>query len=123
MAQAVAPPGWPGEVRPPDAEGWEDSAERWLLDIGPPEHRSYPVLRRHVVVLARFAAVHTQATLEASRRALADARVSLRDVVGPETVEQAVQAWEGEIARLVARERAVLLVEEALRGRRFRPRL
>jgi hypothetical protein len=123
MAQAVAPPGWPAEVRPPDAEGWEGSAERWLLDIGPPEHRSHPVLRRHVVVLARFAAVHTQATLEASRRALAEARTGLRDVVGPETVERAVQAWEAEIARLVARERAVLLVEQALRGRRFRPRL
>jgi hypothetical protein len=123
MAQAVAPPGWPVEVRPPDAEGWEGSAQRWLLDVCPPEHRSHRVLRRHTVVLARFAAVHTRATLEASRRALAEARTGLRDVVGPETVEQAVLAWEGEIARLVARERAVLLVEEALRGRRFRPRL
>jgi hypothetical protein len=123
MTQALAPPGWPVEVRPPDAEGWEHSAQRWLLDIGPPEHRSYPVLRRHLVVLARFAAVHTEATLEAHRRALAEARTGLRDVVGPETVERAVQAWEGEIARLVARERAVLLVEQALRGRRFRPRL
>jgi hypothetical protein len=50
-------------------------------------------------------------------------RTSLRDVVAPETVEQAVQAWERETARLVARRRAVDLVEQALRGRRFRPRL
>jgi hypothetical protein len=123
MAQAVEPPGWPAEVRPPGVDGWERSADPWLLDICPPELRSYAVLRRHTVVLARFAAVHTEATLEASRRALGDVRTSLRDVVEPETVERAVQAWEREIARLLGRRRAVDLVEQALRGRQFRPRL
>ena len=98
MAQAVAPPGWPAEVRPPAVEGWERSAGPWLLDICPPEFRGYAVLRRHTVVLARFAAVHTEASLEASRRALGDVRTSLRDFVEPETVERAVQAWEREIA-------------------------
>jgi hypothetical protein len=123
MTQAAVPPGWPVEVRPAGAEYWQDTAATWLLDIGPPELRSYPVLRRHAVVLARFAAVHTDATLDALRRAVAEARTSLRDVVGPETVEQAVQAWESEVARLVARRRAVDLVEQALRGRQFRARL
>jgi hypothetical protein len=123
MAQVVAPAGWPPEVRPPGAPDWEGSAAPWLLDISPPELRSYPVLRRHPVVLARFAAVHTEAALEAARRALGEVRTSLRDVVAPETVEQAVRAWERETARLVARRRAVDLVEQALRGRRFRPRL
>jgi hypothetical protein len=123
MVQAVAPPGWPREVRPPAVQGWEESAASWLLDIGPPEFRAYPVLRRHTVVLASFAVVHTEAALEASRRALGVARTRLRDFVEPETVEEAVVAWEGEIARLVARRRAVDLVEQALRGRQFRPRL
>jgi hypothetical protein len=123
MAQVVAPAGWPPEVRPPGAQDWEGSAAPWLLDISPPELRSYTVLRRHPVVLARFAVVHTDAALEAARRALGEVRTSLRDVVAPETVEQAVQAWERETARLVARRRAVDLVEQALRGRRFRPRL
>jgi hypothetical protein len=123
MTQVVAPPGWPPEVRPPGADGWEGSAGPWLLDICPPELRSYAVLRRHTVVLARLAAVHTEATLEASRRALGEVRTSLRDVVAPETVEQSVRAWEREIARLLARRRAVDLVEQALRGRQFRPRL
>jgi len=123
MANAVAPPGWPDEVRPPGVDGWERSVDPWLLDICPPELRSYAVLRRHTVVLARFAAVHTEATLEASRRALGEVRTSLRDFVEPETVERAVRAWEREIARLLARRRAVDLVEQALRGRRFRPRL
>jgi hypothetical protein len=123
MAHALAPAGWPDEVRPPDTERWEDTAVAWLLDISPPELRHYPVLRRHVTVLARFAAVHTVATLEAARRAVGTARTDLRDVVGPETVEASVAAWEREVARLLARRRAVELVEQALRGRRFRPRL
>ncbi len=123
MTQVVAPPGWPAEVRPPGVQDWEASTTPWLLDIGPPELRSYAVLRRHPVVLARFAAVHTEAALEATRRALGEVRTSLRDVVPPETVEQAVQAWEREIARLLARRRSVDLVEQALRGRRYRPRL
>jgi hypothetical protein len=53
MAHHVAPPGWPREVRPPDAPDWERTAANWLLDLCPPEYRSYPTLRHHVVVLAR----------------------------------------------------------------------
>jgi hypothetical protein len=33
----------------------------WLLDLCPPEYRSYPALRRHPVVLARFAVLHVEA--------------------------------------------------------------
>jgi hypothetical protein len=40
-----------------------------------------------------------------------------------DTVEAAVQAWQAEDARLLALRRAVGLVEEALRGRRFVARL
>src|SRR3712207_7595058 len=53
-----SPPGWPFQVHPPGAPGWERTAASWLLDICPPEYRSYPVLRRHDVVLARFALLH-----------------------------------------------------------------
>ena len=55
MTRPVTPPGWPRPVRPPGVPGWEATAAAWLLDICPPEYRSYPVLRRHAVVLARFA--------------------------------------------------------------------
>ena len=60
MVQLVAPPGWPRAVRPPGAPGWEHTAVAWLLDICPPEYRSYPVLRRHDVVLARFAVLEKE---------------------------------------------------------------
>ncbi|MGH3385072.1 MAG: hypothetical protein ACRDO1_10880 [Nocardioidaceae bacterium] len=123
MMQQVAPPGWPPEVRPAGAPEWEESAGRWLLDICPPELRAYPVLRRHLVVLARFAVVHTDATLEATRFALGETRTGFKDIVGPETVDAVLQAWERELARLTARKRSVGLVDEAVRGRRFRPQL
>lgn len=95
----------------------------WLLDICPPEYRSYPVLRRHVVVLARFALLHVEASQAAVRKGLSEARAVLRDVAEPGTVETAVETWHAESARLAAERRAVGLVEEALRGRRFVARL
>lgn len=123
MVQLVAPPGWPRQVRPPGAPGWEHSAVAWLLDICPPEFRSYPVLRRHDVVLARFAVLHVEACQAAVRRGLSEARAALRDVADLAAVDAAVEAWQAESARLMAERRAVGLVEEALRGRRFVARL
>jgi len=95
----------------------------WLLDLCPPEYRSYPVLRRHDVVLARFALLHVEACQAACRRGLSEARAELRDVAEPDTIDAAVETWHTEAARLVAERRAVGLVEEALRGRRFVARL
>ncbi len=123
MASLVTPPGWPAQVRPPGAPAWERTAVAWLLDICPPEFRGYPVLRRHDVVLARFAVLHVEACQLAVRRGLSEARGVLRDVVDAETVEQAIVTWQAEEARLLAERRAVGLVEDALRGRRFVARL
>ena len=123
MPTHVAPPGWPSAVRPPDAPDWESTAQAWLLDLCPPEFRSYPALRRHLVVLARFAVLHVEACQAAVRRGLSEARAELRDVATPDVVEAAVQTWLTEDARLSGVRRAVGLVEEALRGRRFVARL
>ncbi len=95
----------------------------WLLDICPPEFRSYPVLRRHDAVLARFAVLHIEGCQAAVRRGLSEARSALRDVTDSDTVEAAVETWQTEAARLLAERRAVGLVEEALRGKRFVARL
>ena len=123
MNRLVTPPGWPALVRPPGAPDWESTAVAWLLDICPPEFRSYPVLRRHEVVLARFAVLHVEACQAAVRRGLSEARSELRDVTDQDTLEAAVQTWHAEAARLMAERRAVGLVEEALRGRRYVARL
>ena len=123
MVSLVVPPGWPRAVRPPGAPGWEHTAAAWLLDLCPPEFRGYPVLRRHEVVLARFAVLHVEACQAAVRRGLSEARAALREVVDPEAVEAAVRVWQTEEARLLGERRAVGLVEEALRGRRYVARL
>ncbi|CAN5791710.1 hypothetical protein BH20ACT6_BH20ACT6_16750 [soil metagenome] len=123
MNAAVTPPGWPGGVRPPGAPDWEQTAVGWLLDHCPPEYRGYSGLRRHPVVLARFAALHVEAMQSAARRGVSEARTALRDVAELDVVERAVATWQLESERLQVLRREVGLVEEALRGRRFRPRL
>jgi hypothetical protein len=123
MSTPYVPPGWPAQVRPPGVPGWERSAVGWLLDLCPPEYRGYPVLRRHEVVLARFALLHVEGCQAAVRRGLSESRAVLRDVADPDTVDRAVVAWQAEEARLQAERRAVGLVEEALRGRRYVARL
>lgn len=120
---SVAPPGWPREVRPPDAPDWERTAASWLLDLCPPDYRRYAGLRRHVVVLARFAVLHVEANQAACRRGLSEARADLGEVAELPVVEAAVQTFQLEQARLLAVRRAVGLVEEALRGRRYVARL
>ena len=119
MVTHVAPPGWPRQVRPPDAPEWERTAVNWLLDLCPPEYRGYPALRRHVVVLARFAVLHVEACHAAVKRGLSEARAELRDVATLDVIDAAVETWLTEEARLTGVRRAAGLVEEALRGRRY----
>lgn len=117
------PRGWPPEVLPPQVADWQASAINYLLDCCPPDFRAYPVLRRHPIVLAQFAAAVLEGQLRAGQHSLANARVSLRDHVAPHVVEEAVQTWHRELTRLRARRGAVGLIEEALRGHVFVPKL
>jgi hypothetical protein len=122
MQQASAiyvPPGWPIRVRPPGAPDWEVTAIEFLLDCCPADYRSYQVLRRHPVVLARFAAEFVESQVQASRSGLAGVRVDLADVVSAEVVQSAVDAWAEQEARLVRLRREVDLVEKSLRGKVF----
>jgi hypothetical protein len=121
--RAVRPPGWPAQVRPPGAPDWESTAVAWLLDLCPPEYRGYPALRRHAVVLARFAVLHVEACQAGVNQGLSEARGGLREVADGSVVDAAVETWQHESARLIGVRRAVGLVEEALRGRRFVARL
>ncbi len=117
--QIYVPPGWPTDVMPPGAPDWEQSAVAWLLDQCPADYRGYPVLRRHPVVLARFAAQFVEGQIRSSREALATTRSSLGEYVENTVLDDAAQAIQAEGARLVRVRRAVMLVEESLRGRIF----
>jgi hypothetical protein len=120
MSEAsYTPPGWPGQVRPPGAPGWEPTAIAYLLDCCPADFRAYRVLRNHPVVLAQFALHFVNGQHEASQRGLAEVRTSLSDCVEPDVVDAATQAWLEQDARLARVRRAVTLLDEALRGRVF----
>jgi hypothetical protein len=120
---AFAPPGWPAQVPPPDAPEFPRKAVAWLLDLCPPDYRGHDVLKRHPAILARFAAHHVAATLIGTREAYSRARAELRDVAPPEAIAAALRALEHEGIHLVGAQREIALVEEALRGKRWRPQL
>ncbi|HWI01411.1 MAG TPA: hypothetical protein VNT27_13865 [Propionibacteriaceae bacterium] len=113
------PPGWPTRVRPPGAPDWESTAISFLLDCCPPDFRAYRVLRNHPIVLARFAARFVEGQHRCSQEGIAEIRTSLKDVVASDVIEAAAEAWLAEDARLARTRRAVLLVEQALRGQAF----
>lgn len=117
------PPGWPAVVRPPDAPNWEGTAVNWLFDLCPPDYRGYPVLARHPALLAWLAGHHLDGALHAARRALATARGELGDIVPPQVLNEALEVVESEQARILAAQRGLALVSQALRGIRFVPRL
>jgi len=117
------PVGWPAEVPPPGTAGFSRRAVGWLFDLCPADYRAYEVLRAHPVLLARFAAGHVASAIDAARRGLATVRADLRGVVPPEAVDAAIAAYEREGARLQRIARSVDLVERALRGERYVPRL
>ncbi len=103
--------------------GWEDTAAVWLLDQCPADYRAHDVLRRHPLVLARFASHHVEAALAGARAAYAGARRELGDRVDPEVLDAALRALEAEGARLARAAREVVLVEEGLLGVRWRSKL
>jgi hypothetical protein len=115
-AAAYAPPGWPSEVRPPGAPGWETTAIAYLLDCCPADFRAYRVVLNHPIVLAQFAMRFVWGQQEASQQGLAEVRTSLSEYVDPDVVEAAAQAWLEQGARLARTRRAVSLLDEALRG-------
>jgi len=116
---AYAPPGWPSQVRPPGAPGWEATAIAYLLDCCPPDFRAYRVLRNHPVVLAEFASHFINGQHEAAQRGLAEVRTSLSEYVEPDVVDAATEAWLEQGARLARTRRSVTLLADALRGRVF----
>ena len=123
QSSVYLPPGWPERVRPPGSEDWEATAVAFLLDCCPADFRAYRVLRNHPVVLARFAAQFVEGQCRTAQEGLAGIRTSLAGHVPHQVVEAAAQAWLEQEARLARTRRAVGLVEEALRGRTFVPRL
>jgi hypothetical protein len=102
---------------------WERSAIAWLFDVCPPDYRAHDVLRKHPIVLSRFAAQHVAAAVQAARDGLRTVRAELSGLVTPEVIEAAIAAYEREGRRLVTAGKQIEMVAGALRGERWIPRL
>ncbi len=117
------PPGWPAGVHPPGSEDFESTAVGWLLDVVPPDYRLHGVLRRYPIALATMARHHSKACVEGARQGYRSARTELAGVLPPHAVDSVLAAYRNEGARLAATARAVGLVERALRGEVFTPKM
>jgi hypothetical protein len=120
---AYLPPGWPTGVHPPGSDDFEATAVAWLLEIVPPDYRLHGVLRRHPVALAAMARHHTAACVEGARAGYRTVRSELGEVLPPHAVDAVLTAYRTEGRRLAATALAVVLVERALRGEVFAPKL
>src|SRR5690242_10396355 len=120
---AYIPPGWPAGVHPPGSEDFESTAVGWLLDVVPPDYRLHGVLRRYPVALATLARYHSKACVEGARQGYRTARTELAGVLPPHAIDTVLAAYRKEGARLAATAEAVDLVERALRGEEFTPKM
>ena len=120
---AYIPPGWPAGVHPPGSDEFESTAVGWLLDVVPPDYRLHGVLRRYPVALATMARYHSKACVEGARQGYRTARTELAGVLPPHAIDTVLAAYRKEGARLAATAQAVDLVERALRGEVFTPKM
>jgi len=110
-------------VHPPGSEDFESTAAGWLLDVVPPDYRLHGVLRRYPVALAALARYHSRACVEGARQGYRTARTELAGVLPPHAIDTVLAAYRKEGARLAATAEAVDLVERALRGEVFTPKM
>ena len=89
----------------------------------PPDYRRHPVLRRHPAALASVARYHSRACVEGAREWYRTARVELGVALPPHAVDGVLAEYKMEGFKLAATARAVELVERAIRGEVFAPRL
>jgi hypothetical protein len=110
-------------VHPPGSEEFESTAVGWLLDVVPPDYRLHGVLRRYPIALAVMARHHSKACVEGAREGYRTARTELAGVLPPHAIDTILAAYRKEGARLAETARAVDLVERALRGEVFTPKM
>jgi hypothetical protein len=110
-------------VHPPGSEEFESTAVGWLLDVVPPDYRLHGVLRRYPVALAALARYHSKACVEGARQGYRTARTELAGALPPHAIDTVLAAYRKEGARLAATAQAVDLIERALRGEVFTPKM
>lgn len=120
------PAGWPDPIPAPGIPAWENKAGKWLIDQCPGAWReglSGQVYRKHPLMLARDTRYLIDAQIQALRDAYARARVELGDHYEPQQIDEKLAQYAEEAERLKILARSVQLVEDALMGVRWIPRV
>jgi hypothetical protein len=121
-----APPGWPEAVRPPDEDGWEETAVRWMWTLLPGTWARYDVFHHQPLLLARQADLHLQAEIAGLRHGWSTTRRDLAEAgMDPGTIDRTLEVYAVEGRRLREADRQLRLVTDALvrgiRRRRMHP--
>lgn len=119
---AYVPQAWPAGVSPPGSDDWERSAVRWLLGLLP-GWRDHQHVHRYPAALASIAHHTLAGTLEGTRAGYRTVRTELGGRLPPPAIAAILEAYRAEGSQLAVLVDAVDLVERALRGERFKPRL
>lgn len=123
VTASLTPPGWPDRVPPPGSAGWQQRAVSWLLDHCPADYRGYAAWQRHPLALAWVATQHIDGQVAAMRVAYRTARVELGEEISIDGLSEVLAAIEAEGIRLIAAQRSAQLIEDALRGKAYVPRM
>lgn len=118
---SAVPAGWPDDL-PPAGSGFDEKVTGWLLDRLPPQYRTSSV-RHQPQVLAMAAVAHAESTLQGTREVYRNLRSQLREELEAYQIDQALEALEALAADLTRTVREVRLVQQALAGHEWRPRL
>jgi hypothetical protein len=123
MPAAASPPGWPADLPPADSPEFGDRVVLWLLDLAPAEFRGFEVLRRHPHVLGWAVAQYLDGAVTSLRASYSQVRATFADSIDAKTMQEVMEAFEFEGVRLAKAVRQVGMVNDALSGLRWRPRL
>jgi hypothetical protein len=107
---------------PPISDEFDQRVVGWLLDRLPPEYRT-SALRSHPLILALAARRHAEATLAGTREVYRDLRAELRDHLEAAQIDAGLTSLQNLAASFSRSVREVTMVEEALRGHVWKPRL
>lgn len=95
----------------------------WLLDHCPADYRLYPGWRRHPQALAWLASRHIDGQVTVMREAYRTARAELGGHLPTQALAEVMATIEREGLRLRAAALAARLINDALAGRSWAPRL
>ncbi|MFJ6215080.1 hypothetical protein ACIQGZ_17350 [Streptomyces sp. NPDC092296] len=115
------PPSWPDAVQPPGTQHWEQTATTWLWTHTPTHLRQHRILTDRPLLLARITRQTADGQLAAMRAGYRTAHPDFADTLPAGDIDALLGVYTVEGHRLRDLATQAGLVEDALRGVRWRP--